>query len=71
MSKPGSGYRAAIEWIAQNDDNEWIEEYLETKGEGSESLSVTASMVCDLHDKEGLQLARAIQAARKRLGIGA
>lgn len=42
-------YRRAIEWLAANDDNEWL------RDERS-FLSVTASLVADLYEKPELQL---------------
>lgn len=41
MRRPG--YREAVEWIALNDDNEWLHDE-------SPIISVTAGMVRDLYD---------------------
>ena len=43
--KRGS-YRDAISWIANNDDNQWIEDF------EYGSISVTAALVADIWDVE-------------------
>jgi hypothetical protein len=56
--KHNSSYREAIDWIAANDDNDWLEEE-----PAAQMPSVTASMVADLFEvpmaKVALDLARA------------
>lgn len=44
-------YKRAIEWIAGNDDNEWLRDPHPT-------LSVTASLVADLYGKQPWTLRR-------------
>lgn len=43
-------YRRAIEWVAANDDNEWLHT--------ADGCSVTAALVADLYGKTDLQVRR-------------
>lgn len=57
-------YRTAIRWIAENDDNEWLDPRPDL--DGVEIIpSVTASMVADLYgvttDKVTVDLRRALE----------
>lgn len=56
-------YKDAIDWIARNDDTEWLNERDST----GYSLSVTAMLVADLFDKEDDEVANDIQRAVKRI----
>lgn len=57
-------YRDAIEWIAQNDDTEWIEHDAES-AMGTES--VTAALVADLFEKDAATVREDIRRALKRI----
>ncbi len=52
-------YQDAIEWIAYNDDTQWI-------GDDKPSLSVTAALVGDLWAKDAAQLIADIRRALAR-----
>jgi|ERR1700726_1362644 len=60
MKRPG--YREAIDWIAANDDTEWVEYSLTDAGS---SVSVTGALTCDLF---GVDVARLRKDVRKALG---
>lgn len=55
-----ASYRAAIEWIAENDDTEWIGE----TAEEDDPVSVTACLVADLF---GVTQERVADDIRRRL----
>ena len=52
-----TGYREAVWWLADNDDNEWVDGYLQDQG-GPEQPSVAACCVADLYGVELLRLTR-------------
>lgn len=47
-------YASAIQWIADNDDTEWL-------WDGKDYLSVSAALVCDLYGKTEQEVARDIR----------
>ncbi len=51
-------YRAAVTWIAENDDTAWLDD-------DEPILSVTASMVADLFDKTEVQITGDLRRALK------
>jgi hypothetical protein len=62
MKRPS--YRAAIEWIAENDDTTWLdpeEWFTDIHGEREPPYSVTAVLVADLFDVPPLRVAKDLQ----------
>jgi hypothetical protein len=59
MKRPG--YRAALDWIARNDDCEWLK-----LGE-QVPLSVTAALVADLFGVDDKRIVRDLQRVHKRV----
>lgn len=59
MGKRAS-YRDALDWIAANDDTEFMQ------GEDDEPLSVTASLVADLWGKSDEEIRRDLLLALRR-----
>ena len=57
MKRPG--YREAVEWLACNDDNEWLKD-------DEPSISVTAAFVQDLYDVPREKLFAGLRRAYKR-----
>ena len=57
MRRPG--YREAVEWIALNDDTEWLDADIPI-------ISVTAAMVRDLYGVKDDRLFRDIRAADQK-----
>lgn len=55
-------FRAAITWIAENDDTDWVGS---SRGE-DEPLSVTAALVADLFGADDDRVANAIRRKLKR-----
>lgn len=55
------GYREAIEWLAGNDDNGWLE------GREGDSISVAAALVRDLWQVDDEKLKRDILRALKKV----
>lgn len=60
-----ASYRRAIDWLAQNDDNEWLKDE-----PADQILSVSASLVADLFDKADAQVARDLARRVKALNRG-
>jgi hypothetical protein len=58
----GPGYREAIDWIAGNDDRYWLRD----RDAHEPILSVTAAMVCDLHDVSGERLIADLRRSLKK-----
>lgn len=44
MSNQPITYKAALRWLAENDDNEWL-------GDGKPSLSIGASLLMEIYKK--------------------
>jgi hypothetical protein len=61
MRRPG--YREAIEWIACNDDNEWLHDK-------EPIISVTAAMVADLYDVDHSRLFADLRRKLAAMGRG-
>ena len=61
-------YAAAVEWIAANDDCEWVEHLADT-GEGS--ISVTGAMTCDLYGVDDARLRKDLHRELARLRVRA
>jgi hypothetical protein len=63
-------YIDAIQWMADNDDTDWVEEYESGGPHGGSHPSVTACMIADLWDKTEQQvytdLVKALQRNHKR-----
>lgn len=59
MRRPG--YREAIEWVAGNDDCNWL------SGDAGESISVTAACIRDLYDVAQEKLVADLKRALKRV----
>lgn len=57
-------YQEAIDWIAANDDTEWVN-HAEDWALGTES--VTAALVADLFGKESSQVRKDLVRALKRI----
>ena len=57
-------YRKAIEWIAAEDDTDWLDDQ-----DDDLKTSVTASLVMDVFDCTEEEVVRDLRNAIKRLGI--
>ena len=64
MKRPS--YREAIEWLARNDDNEWVKADPE---EGGGALSVTASLVADMFGIDDERVRKDLTRKLERMGI--
>jgi hypothetical protein len=58
-----ASYQSAIDWIASNDDNEWL-------GDEFGSPSVTLSLVADIFGRDTETATRDLKRAMRRMGIG-
>lgn len=58
-------YQDAIDWIAGNDDTEWVEQV--EAGEPGWSISVTGALVADLFGKTEEQVRKDIKRALARM----
>ena len=61
MKRPG--YREAIRWIIDNDDNEWLDD---DNDPIAPIISVTAALVADLFDVETSRIIRDLRKAKER-----
>lgn len=64
-------YQDAIDWIAANDDNEWIGDFnsKEWDGEGpadAPNMSVTTCLIADLWNKTHLEVVADLKKALRR-----
>ncbi len=67
-----ASYKAALDWIAEQDDTEWIGDYevKEYNGDGTWDepvMSVTATLVADLWKKTPQQLITDLKKALRRV----
>lgn len=53
------GYRAAIQWIIDNDDTEWIKD-------PNGYMSVTATMVADIYGKDDQRVRKDLKRAMEK-----
>ena len=63
MVRRVASYRAAIEWLAVNDDNAWVNELIS----GDIVLSVSAGLVSDLFGRTDEEVTTDLRRALKRL----
>lgn len=53
------GYRAAIQWLVDNDDTEWV---MQDEDQGA-CLSVTAALVADIYGVDDVKVRRDLKIA--------
>lgn len=56
------GYRAAIRWMADNDDTEWVKEQTDP------SPAVTAALVADIYDRTTEEVLNDLRRELRRAG---